>query len=200
MCKHTALMCKHTALMCKHTAHMRKHTALPAACRERLEAAVSVILSYQNRDGGMATYENTRSFHALEVCALQRPAAAAAAAIPTCYCHWYYYFLLLLLIAATTVFLHFCIPFLLLHAHLSAPKTVCHHPAPSNPALLAALLDPKPPPHMCSTQILNPAETFGDIIVDYSYVECTSACITALAAFDRLYPDSRRGCCCCCCC
>jgi hypothetical protein len=40
-------------------------------------------------------------------------------------------------------------------------------------------------------QILNPAETFGDIIVDYSYVECTSACVTALSAFDRLYPDSR---------
>lgn len=43
----------------------------------------------------------------------------------------------------------------------------------------------------CVLQILNPAETFGDIIVDYSYVECTSACITALTAFDRLYPDSQ---------
>jgi hypothetical protein len=36
-------------------------------------------------------------------------------------------------------------------------------------------------------QILNPAETFGDIIVDYSYVECSSACITALAAFAAKY-------------
>lgn len=35
--------------------------------RERLEEAVRVILSYQNTDGGMATYENTRSFHLLEV-------------------------------------------------------------------------------------------------------------------------------------
>jgi cycloartenol synthase len=35
--------------------------------RERLEEAVRVILSYQNSDGGMATYENTRSFHWLEV-------------------------------------------------------------------------------------------------------------------------------------
>lgn len=34
---------------------------------ERLYEAVNVILSYQNSDGGMATYENTRSFHALEV-------------------------------------------------------------------------------------------------------------------------------------
>lgn len=34
---------------------------------ERLEQAVDVIISYQNKDGGMATYENTRSFHALEV-------------------------------------------------------------------------------------------------------------------------------------
>jgi cycloartenol synthase len=39
-------------------------------------------------------------------------------------------------------------------------------------------------------QIINPAETFGDIVVDYSDVECTSACITALSAFDRLYPNS----------
>ena len=37
---------------------------LPA---ERLFDAVNVILSYQNHDGGWATYENTRSFHALEV-------------------------------------------------------------------------------------------------------------------------------------
>lgn len=35
--------------------------------QERLEDAVRVIISYQNRDGGMATYENTRSFHVLEV-------------------------------------------------------------------------------------------------------------------------------------
>ena len=40
-------------------------------------------------------------------------------------------------------------------------------------------------------QLLNPAETFGDIIVDYSYVECTSACITALMAFRRKYDDYR---------
>jgi cycloartenol synthase len=39
----------------------------PAITRERLEEAVGVILSYQNSDGGMATYENTRSFHAMEV-------------------------------------------------------------------------------------------------------------------------------------
>mmetsp|Transcript_18558 Transcript_18558/g.52140 ORF Transcript_18558/g.52140 Transcript_18558/m.52140 type:complete len:764 (-) Transcript_18558:390-2681(-) len=73
--------------------------------KEQLFDCVSVILSYQNFDGGMATYENTRSFHALEV--------------------------------------------------------------------------------------LNPSETFGNIIVDYSYVECTSACITALAAFRKSYPDHR---------
>lgn len=42
-------------------------------------------------------------------------------------------------------------------------------------------------------QILNPAETFGDIIVDYSYVECTSACITALVAFQKQHPDHRTG-------
>lgn len=66
---------------------------------ERLRDAVDVILSFQNFNGGCATYENTRSFEALE--------------------------------------------------------------------------------------LINPAETFGDIIVDYSYVECTSACMQALGAFSK---------------
>lgn len=74
---------------------------------ERLCKCVDVILSYQNSDGGMATYENTRSLHALE--------------------------------------------------------------------------------------ILNPSETFGDIMVDYSYVECTSACITALSAFAHKFPAYRKA-------
>ena len=34
---------------------------------ERLQDCVNVILSYQNGDGGWATYENTRSYSALEV-------------------------------------------------------------------------------------------------------------------------------------
>jgi len=79
----------------------------PALEPHRLYEAVNVIMSYQNHDGGWATYENTRSFHALEV--------------------------------------------------------------------------------------LNPAETFGDIIVDYSYVECSSACITALGAFRAKYPEHRAA-------
>ncbi|KAL6746722.1 cycloartenol synthase [Haematococcus lacustris] len=77
----------------------------PAIPAQRLFDCVNVILSYQNFDGGMATYENTRSLHALE--------------------------------------------------------------------------------------LLNPSETFGDIIVDYSYVECTSACITALCDFRAAYPQHR---------
>eukprot|EP00951_Prasinocladus_malaysianus_P003621 scaffold25518_cov31-Prasinocladus_malaysianus.AAC.2 len=32
---------------------------------------------------------------------------------------------------------------------------------------------------------INPSETFGDIVIDYTYVECSSACITALAAFRK---------------
>ena len=35
--------------------------------KERLQDSVNVILSYQNGDGGWATYENTRSYSALEV-------------------------------------------------------------------------------------------------------------------------------------
>merc|ERR1719191_1148940 len=32
-------------------------------------------------------------------------------------------------------------------------------------------------------ELINPAETFGDIVIDYDYVECSSACLTALVAF-----------------
>ena len=39
----------------------------PPIPAERLHDCVNVILSYQNRDGGWATYENTRSYSALEV-------------------------------------------------------------------------------------------------------------------------------------
>lgn len=41
-------------------------------------------------------------------------------------------------------------------------------------------------------ELLNPAETFGDIVIDYPYVECTSAAIQALVSFKRLYPGHRR--------
>ena len=39
----------------------------PPIPAERLHDCVHVILSYQNGDGGWATYENTRSYSALEV-------------------------------------------------------------------------------------------------------------------------------------
>lgn len=45
-----------------------------------------------------------------------------------------------------------------------------------------------PPTH---PQLLNPSEVFGDIMIDYDYVELTSACITALASFHKAYPDRR---------
>jgi cycloartenol synthase len=41
-------------------------------------------------------------------------------------------------------------------------------------------------------ELLNPSETFGDIMIDYSYVECSSSSITALTAFRKLYPTHRR--------
>ncbi|CAK0762308.1 hypothetical protein CVIRNUC_002944 [Coccomyxa viridis] len=75
--------------------------------KERLQDCVNVILSYQNGDGGWATYENTRSYSALE--------------------------------------------------------------------------------------LINPSETFGDIVIDYSYVECTSACMTSLADFQHKYPQHRAA-------
>lgn len=73
--------------------------------KRRLCDACDVLLSYQNADGGWATYENNRGFG------------------------WY--------------------------------------------------------------EMLNPSEVFGDIMIDYSYVECSSACITALAAFNQDYPNYR---------
>lgn len=41
---------------------VRQDSSLPPISDERLFDAVNIILSYQNRDGGWATYENTRGF------------------------------------------------------------------------------------------------------------------------------------------
>lgn len=40
-------------------------------------------------------------------------------------------------------------------------------------------------------EMMNPSEVFGDIMIDYSYVECTSACVTALKKFSAEYPNHR---------
>ena len=48
-------------------ASLGEEVAGPAIPPERIFEAANVILSYQNHDGGWATYENTRSFHAFEV-------------------------------------------------------------------------------------------------------------------------------------
>ncbi|KAI3447283.1 hypothetical protein Pfo_003948 [Paulownia fortunei] len=40
-------------------------------------------------------------------------------------------------------------------------------------------------------EMINPAETFGDIVIDYQYVECTSAAIQGLKLFSKLYPYRR---------
>ncbi len=42
-------------------------------------------------------------------------------------------------------------------------------------------------------EMLNPSEVFGDIMIDYSYVECSSACITALVAFNAEFPHHRTS-------
>ncbi|XP_021893546.1 cycloartenol synthase 2-like isoform X1 [Carica papaya] len=41
-------------------------------------------------------------------------------------------------------------------------------------------------------EMINPAETFGDIVIDYPYVECTSAAIQGLSSFKQLYPGHRQ--------
>lgn len=42
-----------------------------------------------------------------------------------------------------------------------------------------------------SLELLNAAEVFGDIMIGYSYVECTSACIQAMRALRRHHPGYR---------
>lgn len=39
---------------------------------------------------------------------------------------------------------------------------------------------------------LNPSEVFGDIMIDYSYVECSMATLTGLAEFHHQFPNHRR--------
>jgi len=42
-------------------------------------------------------------------------------------------------------------------------------------------------------EMMNPSEVFGDIMIDYSYVECTSACVTALVGFQQELPLYRAA-------
>ncbi len=41
-------------------------------------------------------------------------------------------------------------------------------------------------------EYLNGAEVFGRIMYEYDYPECTTAVMTALALFQRYWPDYRR--------
>ncbi|XP_074857495.1 lanosterol synthase isoform X2 [Carettochelys insculpta] len=40
-------------------------------------------------------------------------------------------------------------------------------------------------------ELLNPSEVFGDIMIDYCYVECTSAVLQALKHFHEAFPEHR---------
>jgi squalene/oxidosqualene cyclase-like protein len=40
---------------------------------------------------------------------------------------------------------------------------------------------------------LNPSDCFGNIMIDYSYVECTSACMQALSTFRESHPGLREA-------
>jgi lanosterol synthase len=42
-------------------------------------------------------------------------------------------------------------------------------------------------------EYLNAAEVFGNIMVEYDYPECTTACVTALRIFQQFYPDYRKA-------
>jgi squalene/oxidosqualene cyclase-like protein len=42
-------------------------------------------------------------------------------------------------------------------------------------------------------ELINPAEVFKDIMIDYSYVECSSACVQSLAHFRQAFPFHREA-------
>jgi squalene/oxidosqualene cyclase-like protein len=42
-------------------------------------------------------------------------------------------------------------------------------------------------------EALNPAEVFGDIMIDYGYTECTSASVQGLIAFTGAFPNHRKA-------
>eukprot|EP00698_Gefionella_okellyi_P017984 TRINITY_DN5347_c0_g1_i1.p1 TRINITY_DN5347_c0_g1~~TRINITY_DN5347_c0_g1_i1.p1 ORF type:complete len:730 (+),score=142.18 TRINITY_DN5347_c0_g1_i1:42-2231(+) len=42
-------------------------------------------------------------------------------------------------------------------------------------------------------ELMNPSQIYGKIMVDYPYVECSSACIQALLAFKAVYPQHRAA-------
>ena len=79
----------------------------PTIDEKRIQQAVDIILSYQNKDGGWATYELSR-----------------------------------------------------------APKWL---------------------------EKLNPSEVFADIMIDYSWTECTAACVISLIEIQQTYPDYKRA-------
>ena len=40
-------------------------------------------------------------------------------------------------------------------------------------------------------ELLNAAEVFGRIMIEYDYPECTTACVTALSLFNKHWPEYR---------
>lgn len=94
-------------LKCQAVQDGLKDGSLKSISDERLYKSVNVLLTYQNEDGGWATYENNRGWG------------------------WY--------------------------------------------------------------EQLNPSEVFGDIMIDYSYVECSMASLTALVDFRERHPDHRAA-------
>lgn len=42
-------------------------------------------------------------------------------------------------------------------------------------------------------ELLNPAQVFGNIMIEYSYPECTTAVLLGLSAFSKLYPTHRTS-------
>ncbi|XP_005089657.1 lanosterol synthase [Aplysia californica] len=41
-------------------------------------------------------------------------------------------------------------------------------------------------------EVLNASEVFGDIMIDYTYVECTSACMQCMTTFTKAHPEYRK--------
>lgn len=42
-------------------------------------------------------------------------------------------------------------------------------------------------------EYLNPSQVFGNIMIEYTYTECTTSVLLALKSFQNYYPEHRRA-------
>ena len=162
---------------------MGTHIAGNPVSSDNLLECIDVILSYQNSCGGWATYENQRSTTLLEV---RHRCLKVHAGMQ---CHEMH--------PLTTDILYMSGQ--LLEEQVSSSRTPMMQLLFSVYFCRHSMILQRENYHQAVVvlrtvsvlQLINPSETFGDIVVDYPCVECTSACMTALHRFRHRFPDQR---------